>query len=105
MTMKVVWKWLSPALWEFLGFVLFWGFLFGWFGYFSCLGLVFLEDVKAGVFFFLIEAISMTPVSNTTLQTVKSVLLRDGTGLVTVAGRGLAEAGAAFPKLMSQDPF
>lgn len=36
-------------------------------------------------------------VSSMALQTVKSVLLRDGTGLVTVAGRGLSEAGAAFP--------
>lgn len=37
-------------------------------------------------------------VSNIALQTVKSILLRDGTGLVTVAGRGLSKAGGAFPK-------
>lgn len=74
--------------------------IFGWliWGFFL-FGFFFWSGVEAGLFFFNGGYFNdFASVSNIALQTVKSVMLRDGTGLVRVAGRELSKAGGAFPK-------
>lgn len=59
-------------------------------GFSFCLGFFWGGGVEAGLIFFNRGYLNdFASVSSMVLQTVKSVLLRDGTGLVTVAGRGL----------------